>query len=163
MNALNGWIISIVGIVMLTLIVDIIIPDGQTNKYIKSIMAIVTVFVIASPIPSLISGDIELSTVFSESEIPQVDGEFVAKVTQMKIDYTEERLVDFLSENGYEQVTVELISFQESDIFKAASITVNLQNLVIRENYSHINISENVIKLCKTYLGNEVKVIVINE
>lgn len=34
---LSAWVLSIVGIVVLTLMVDIIIPEGKTGKYIKGV------------------------------------------------------------------------------------------------------------------------------
>lgn len=48
---LSAWVLSIVGIVVLTLMVDIIIPEGKTGKYIKGVFAMLTVFVIAMPLP----------------------------------------------------------------------------------------------------------------
>ena len=34
----SAWVLSIVGIVLLTLVVDIVLPEGQTGKYIKSVL-----------------------------------------------------------------------------------------------------------------------------
>ena len=34
---LSAWVLSIVGIVVLTLMVDIIIPEGKTGKYLSLI------------------------------------------------------------------------------------------------------------------------------
>ena len=50
---LSAWVLSIVGIVVLTLMVDIIIPEGKTGKYIKGVFAMLTVFVIAMPLPKI--------------------------------------------------------------------------------------------------------------
>ncbi len=36
---MRGWILSIVGIVFIGVILDIILPDGKTSKYIKHIFS----------------------------------------------------------------------------------------------------------------------------
>lgn len=47
------WISSIAGIVVLTVLLDVILPEGQINKYVKSVLALLTVVAVASPLPAL--------------------------------------------------------------------------------------------------------------
>ena len=62
---MNEWIMCIVGISALGILMDIIIPEGETNKYIKGIFAIFTVFVIIYPLPKLLKGGINLDELFN--------------------------------------------------------------------------------------------------
>ena len=57
MIALGNYILSIVGIVILGVIIDIMLVEGQMQKYIKSIFVIFVIFVIIAPIPNLMKTD----------------------------------------------------------------------------------------------------------
>ena len=50
MNGVSDWILSITGIILVSLIVEIILPNGKTNNLIKSIVSIFSVFIIISPL-----------------------------------------------------------------------------------------------------------------
>lgn len=54
----SAWILSIVGVAAITLIVDILLPEGETAKYIKSVFGILTVFIIAMPLPGILGGEV---------------------------------------------------------------------------------------------------------
>lgn len=64
---LSAWVLSIVGIVVLTLMVDIIIPEGKTGKYIKGVFAMLTVFVIAMPLPKIFNSEFDLEEFCSKT------------------------------------------------------------------------------------------------
>ena len=66
---LSAWVLSIVGIVVLTLMVDIIIPEGKTGKYIKGVFAMLTVFVIAMPLPKIFNSEFDLEEFLSAKHI----------------------------------------------------------------------------------------------
>jgi len=51
---MKAWILSIVGIMFIGVIIEIIMPEGKTNTFIKSMFAIVFMYVVMSPIINLI-------------------------------------------------------------------------------------------------------------
>ena len=61
---MNEWIMSIVGITALGVLMDILLPEGETNKYIKGIFALFTVFVIIYPLPKIANGDFDYNALF---------------------------------------------------------------------------------------------------
>ena len=50
MNGVSAWILSITGIILVSLVVEIILPNGKTNNLIKSIVSIFSVLIIISPL-----------------------------------------------------------------------------------------------------------------
>ncbi len=50
---MGAWVISICGIAVLAVLCDVILPDGNTRKYIKTVVGIVITLVIVQPIISL--------------------------------------------------------------------------------------------------------------
>ena len=55
MNGISSWIMAIVGVSVLGVLVDLVMPNGQTKKYIKGIFAFIVVLVIISPLPNLLN------------------------------------------------------------------------------------------------------------
>ncbi|MCM1043837.1 MAG: stage III sporulation protein AF [Corallococcus sp.] len=63
------WAISVVGIILLTVLCDVVVPDGETNKYIKTVTSLIAVFVMLSPLPKLLNGDVDLDVIFPETSV----------------------------------------------------------------------------------------------
>ena len=55
------WIMGILGVICVSVLVDIFLPDGQTNKYVKGIFSIITLYVVISPLPAFLSKDYSIS------------------------------------------------------------------------------------------------------
>ena len=54
MSAVGAWILSILGIVVIGAVIDLVLPSGRMNKYVKSIFSAVTILVIILPLPNLV-------------------------------------------------------------------------------------------------------------
>ena len=50
LSDISSWIMSIAGIICLSVIVELVLPDGQLNRYIKGIFSFIILLVIISPI-----------------------------------------------------------------------------------------------------------------
>lgn len=51
---MKAWVLSLVGIVFIGVLLDVILPDGKTNNFIKHIFSIFILFVIISPLGNLV-------------------------------------------------------------------------------------------------------------
>ena len=64
MEFFSAYILSIVGIVILGVIVDLVLVDGQVKKYVKSVFVLFVIFTLVAPLPNLVSniknGQVEL-------------------------------------------------------------------------------------------------------
>lgn len=54
---MSGWILSIVGIIFANVICEIIMPEGKTSSFIRSILVIIFMYVMLTPIINWINGD----------------------------------------------------------------------------------------------------------
>ncbi len=142
----SAWVLSIVGIVILTLIVDIILPEGQTNKYIKSVFAVITVFVIALPIPSLFNGDIDIGGVLKNEQAGVIDTAFIENLMQERASVVKDELLKEYKANGIDNVEVE-ISYKADVKFNIEKIFINVKNSVIVGSDKNINIKEKVLSI----------------
>ena len=53
MSQVSMWVLSIVSIVLIGVLIEVILPQGKTNKILKSVVAVVSVLVIVSPLKNL--------------------------------------------------------------------------------------------------------------
>ncbi len=68
---MGAWIISITGVICLGILLDIVLPDGKTTKYIRGAFSLIVILVIVSPLPSLLKKEWNFSfddSAFSSSE-----------------------------------------------------------------------------------------------
>ena len=66
---MSGYILSILGIVIAGVVIDVILPAGTINKYIKSIFSIFVVAVIISPVVKFISNKHDYNLTYTDYEL----------------------------------------------------------------------------------------------
>ena len=76
---LSNWILSIAGIVCLSVIVELILPEGQMNKYIKGVFSFIIVLVIIMPIPNLLKKEYNFSEILDEN-VFEVDEDYLYQI-----------------------------------------------------------------------------------
>ncbi|MDR3293016.1 MAG: stage III sporulation protein AF [Clostridiales bacterium] len=146
-----SWIISIAGVIVLTVLLDIIMPDGQTNKYIKGIFSIIVILVIVTPLTGVLRGDFNFDTLFSTDRY-SVDENYVQSVYSSAYASEEERLVRLLAGEG---ITVEQadIVFQPADKRKIAYINIFIRKSVIDSDGANININDKIQEIVARRYG----------
>lgn len=140
------WLVSIVGIVGLTLLVDIIVPEGQSNKYIKGVMAAVTMLVLIQPLPAVLNGSLDIGEYF-DTEDAYIDERLADELTKIKSAQIESSVSALLDGKGIKNTIVDVVFENEFDYI----VIINLRNVVIDKNLNHIFSS----KLVSSYLEKE--------
>ena len=73
MFGFSNYILSIAGIILISIVVELVISEGALSKHIKSIFSFFTLAVIIAPLPTLLAKD-NLSSVFEFSEYELQEG-----------------------------------------------------------------------------------------
>ncbi len=157
MGAVSGWVLSIVGIIIITVIVEITMPEGNINKYIKGILVLFTVFIMVSPLTK-----IDVFNVLENGYDMVLDSDFLGDITKQKIEEYETMLADKLSENGYKNVVIDIIT-QNDETVEIVTIFVDLTKLVLNGNNQNINIYNNIKNIIKSVVEVEAEDIIFNE
>ncbi len=55
---MNAWLISVLGVVALSLLLEVLTTDGSTSKYVKGAFSLLVIFVLISPLPELLGGEV---------------------------------------------------------------------------------------------------------
>ncbi len=153
-SELSTWILSIAGVVCLSVIVELVLPEGQMNRYIKGTFSFIIILVIILPLPKLLGQKIDLGNIFSYDEI-KVDDDYLYQLNLDKINSLKEKIEKEVLDHGYQNVSIYINCniFENSLTFK--SITVELENLVISENAEHKNITKikkDITSIIKSYI-----------
>ena len=141
-SEISSWIVSIAGIICLSVIVEIILPNGQMNQYIKRIFAFIIVFVIISPLPKLLNIDTNFSNIFNSYSEIVVDETYVAQLNLDKLNALKKDIEALIEKRGYGNVEVYLNGDITGALMSVKAINVDLSNLRISENAEHSDITK---------------------
>ena len=136
---ISNWILSIAGVVMLSVLLDLFLPEGKSNSFIKTIFNFVIILVIITPLPQLLNKEFDTITMFDDNQIV-LQQDYIYQLNRDKLTMLETRIEDTLDSKGYKYIDVSI----SADIFviemKIERIFVDLGNLVIQHNEENINI-----------------------
>lgn len=86
------WVISVAGIAILSVLSDVVLPAGQTRKYVKTVVSVVVTVVLAQPLLTFASS----GKIAWENTVPQQHYLQYVSQSQPAVDATllQERLAD---------------------------------------------------------------------
>lgn len=161
---MTTWIMSIVGAICLTTLIDVLMDDGETKKFIKGISSIIVFAVIISPLPKLLNDNYDLGESLRQSEEVSYNKsdyyDFLYDIKLKEYSSVTLRCQSSLEESGISGVII-TPHLSYGDKIEITEITVNLTNVVITENAENINIKELILKKVSTFFGVEESAIVI--
>lgn len=100
---MGAWLLKITGVIALSTLSSLLIPNGQTKKYIKGIFALITLFVLVSPLPKLLKSDFSgFPNAFDTASELEIDETFLYGVATNAYKTQERNIEKFLKENGIE-------------------------------------------------------------
>ncbi len=134
MTQLSVYILSVAGVTILTVLVELILPEGKLHKFTKSILALIMVFVIAGPLPKLVKNGFNLDFE-SANEVSQ---DVLNTVKNQQILTLQKNLEKGLEEKGFKNINLTIDADFNSGALKISTIFVDLSNLVLTDETQHI-------------------------
>lgn len=135
---MNTYLLTILGVILLGVMVDIVLPSGSTSKYISGIFAIFVLFTIISPALNWIKSDYTLKDYFTSTEI-ELDNKLLHSMTNTRINEVENNIEQQLVDGGYIGVDISIEFELEENSVKITQVLADLKNLVINQNSENIN------------------------
>ena len=142
MSSISAWALSIVGICLLSVVIDLMLPSGKTNSNIKKVVSYAIILVVLLPIPNILNGNIRAEGIFDNSIIELQDN-YIYNLNQSKLDSIKNKIENELNSMGILGVSVSISANIFEDDMEIYAIYVDLYNLVITEDASNINIKKN--------------------
>lgn len=99
---MEQWLLSVAGIAVLSVLCDVVLPTGQTKKYIKTVIGIVVTLAIVQPLFALFGQGVD--GIFENTEITaqQQYLDYVSQTQEEEISV----LKSALEKAGFSRVTV---------------------------------------------------------
>lgn len=130
------WIISVVGVILLSVLTDVLLPEGQMNKYVKGIFSILLIFVIIAPLADFLRKDMEIGdllnfnlgeqgVVVEKSEITEMEECILSELELMGISC--EKVVIFSRENNIDTIVGVNVFLREK---KDEEIEIRIKKIV---------------------------------
>ena len=138
MDAFSSYVLSIVGVVLLGVLINLILPEGSMSKYIQNIFALILVFVIVSPVSTLINTNFDISSIVQTSSV-EIDQNFIVLVNSQTVNQLEFSLQKAFLKEGYSGTIVKISANIWTSPLKLEKVTIDLTNLVIKREVQHIN------------------------
>ena len=135
---MQAYVLSVLGIVIVSCLVEIVLPSGQTAKYIKSITSIFVIYVLINPIVVFLKNDFDVNKYIISTDV-KFDQDLLNSLYVEQVNTRQIEIEKQLANEGFEGVKVTfLYEIVESEI-KIKKIKINTKNLVITSNNSNIN------------------------
>lgn len=139
MNNISSWLFTILSTIIASVIVNLMLPNGKLNGFIKSVFGIFIIVIVLSPIPKLLKKEIDFNSIIYNSESTQIDEDFVIATNKKIIFNLEQTTKNALKNAGFENVDVAICYKIENYSYSIEKVSLNLKELVINPNYTHIN------------------------
>jgi len=148
MSDVSKWIISISGMVLIGVLIEVVLPDGKMSKLLKSVVGVFSVLIIILPLKNF---DFK-SLSFSNINNFLIDEEFVSERENEKIILVEKSLENNLELNGYKSVSIKIVGDYSGSELKITNVFVDISNIVLSSEMLNIDKYTNIMAIIKISL-----------
>ena len=150
---MTKWLLSILGVVFLAVLLDIVYPNGKTNKFCNSIFGLFAIIVLISPIFKLdfqsTSNDNFINTTINKN------------IQKSKDEYYKIKIENALVDEEIVGVSVEIESIMDNNVYQIQNVLVDTSNIVLTDFLTHNNKYEVIIQKISKLMEIEQERIVI--
>ena len=162
MSFLSSYLLSIAGVVVLFVVIELILPNGKTSKFIRSVLGIFLIFVIVSPLGKI--KNLDFSDILNNNSAEyQLDYNYLYKLHLQQAEVMQSDILKILEDNGIQNAEVLVNIKKDSLNLHIESIFVDLSQTVISKNQSHIINYTTLKDIISKYASIEENKVVINE
>jgi hypothetical protein len=153
---------SIAGVAALGVFVDLFVPEGKTQKYIRGIFGVVAVLVVVLPLPNLLKRDYSLDLGSGDSSVSvNLDNTYLYEYYREKAAYAERGAEKYLAAAGYVGAAVTLATDGYREDMNITGVYVNLAKTATPAGKSRADVYTDVKNLSAKYLNAEPEKIIV--
>ena len=98
---MRTYVLAISGIIAAGSLLSLMLPEGQTKKYVKGILSLIILYVVISPLPKLFASDFDIENVIGADYTEySSDEDFLDGISANSFKTREKLLADYLSATG---------------------------------------------------------------
>lgn len=145
MSSVSAWLLSITCMILLSVLAEFVLPEGQINKYTKVIFSFVMLLVIIMPLPKLFGKDFNLSKYFNNNTTLQED--YLYQLNIDKLTALNEGLYQRLEEIGLRKVEISINADVLKEKLEIHSIYVDLRDIEYMDKFGSKDITRAKMKI----------------
>lgn len=127
LSAISTWLLSVAGIIILGVLCEMIIPDGQMNKYVKTIFSFAVLLVLIMPLPNIFRTELDINSILEFN--PALQENYLEQVNLDKLNLMSNSINKQIKDAGIEGVEVYINSNIFSSTLEVYGVGVNLKNM----------------------------------
>ena len=133
-NLIHNWCEGIIIAIILSVIIELLVPDGNNKKYVKIVIGIYIIFVIINPILELINYDFEFGNIFN-IETEETSSDLNNNVKDVYILGIEQTIKQEIENLGYDLNYVNVVVDNNYESIQLIEIGVNgkINNTIVRQ------------------------------
>ncbi len=162
MTDFSAWVLSIAGVCVLSVLVELVLPEGKTQKYIKTVFSFFVIIVIIAPLPKLAKSDFSLDSIIAGDNV-ELQEDFIYQINRDKLDAISQDIESDLNQQGIRGVQVLVSANIFTSNLEIEAVFVDLFEMVITQESQHINTHETIKRTVKKYVDIKEENIVFNE
>ncbi len=139
-----SWLLNIVGVILISVLLEVILPSGKTAVFLKHIISLFVLYVVVNPIILFFTNNYNIL----KGDGISVDLNYIYNNNLNKVEYYESEIIKNIEHMGYKNVSVILNGgiFEENLSFNSAFVDLtNVENNSKSEKDKIIEDIKNVV------------------
>lgn len=170
--AIKNWCEGIIIAIIISIIVELLLPNGNNKKYVKVVSGIYIMFVILNPILEMLKYDINFENMFNFGETQQVTQTMSQDIKDIYVVGIKESIKQDIEKLGYNVEILEILLDSNYENIEKIELKVELKEYKVKavekveigkdETDSDNSYSEIIELLKENYLVDETKIIFLS-
>lgn len=170
--AIKNWCEGIIIAIIISIIVELLLPNGNNKKYVKVVSGIYIMFVILNPILEMIKYDINFENMFNFGETQQVTQTMSQDIKDIYVVGIKESIKQDIEKLGYNVEILEILLDSNYENIEKIELKVELKEDKVKavekveigkdKTDSDNSYSEIIELLKENYLVDETKIIFLS-
>lgn len=119
---MGGWVITVAGIAILAVLCDVIMPDGQTRKYIKTVIGVIVTLVMLQPIVNFVGGGAAVDLGWSQGDYDvELQQSYLEMSDQKRLEREISALTETLNARGISVAEIDVDRKNKTVVLQTAS------------------------------------------
>jgi len=146
MGTVSAWLLSIAGVVILSVLAEFVLPEGQMNKYTKVIFSFVILLVIIMPLPKVLGKEFDISK-FLGGANDTLQEDYLEQINLDKLTVISEGVNTKINESGILKVVVSINANIFSEKLEIYSILIDLREIEYDKKFGSKDITKAKAKI----------------
>lgn len=170
--AIKNWCEGIIIAIIISIIVELLLPNGNNKKYVKVVSGIYIMFVVLNPILEMLKYDINFKNMFNFEENLQVTSANAQNMKDIYVVGIKESIKQDIEKIGYEVESLEILLDSNYENIEKIELRVypkekkikNIEKIEIGKQKTYLDkkYTEIINLLKENYLVNEDKIIFLD-